>query len=334
MPDRPYHQKLHLENFTVFRDATFEFVPSVNVLIGENGTGKTHVMKVLYAVQFALQRDKLPELPEIFNIERRSDLISMPIEEGNTTSLEGVYRDEMWKLFVEHSSKLNPAYFAHDSPLVKRPVFIPATEMMGHTRRFLTTYDEYKIDFDLTHRDIVALLLSPEKRIENSENDSLLGMLDEKLGGTVEEENERFYLKTPQGRYSMPLVAEGLRKLATLRQLIQNGWLEPGATLFWDEPEVNLNPSLMDEVVAVLLELSRRGVQIFVATHSYVILKEFDLQAKPDDSLRYFALERTENGTQVHPADNYADLSPNLIAEQFDRLYDMELTRATGRKRK
>jgi hypothetical protein len=47
----------------------------------------------------------------------------------------------------------------------------------------------------------------------------------------------------------MPMVAEGLRKIATLVQLQRNGWLIPGTTLFWDEPETNLNPVLMDEVV-------------------------------------------------------------------------------------
>ena len=32
-------------NFTVFDHAEFTFSPGVNVLIGKNGTGKTHVLK-------------------------------------------------------------------------------------------------------------------------------------------------------------------------------------------------------------------------------------------------------------------------------------------------
>lgn len=39
-----------LQNFTVFEQARFELSPGINVLIGENGTGKTHVFKALYAV--------------------------------------------------------------------------------------------------------------------------------------------------------------------------------------------------------------------------------------------------------------------------------------------
>ena len=205
--------------------------------------------------------------------------------------------------------------------------------MMGHTKRFISTYDEYQIDFDQTHRDIVALLLSPEKRSTQENQNPGLKILTNILGGEIEEESERFYLKTPQGRQAMPLVADGLRKIATLYQLIKNGWLEPGAVLFWDEPEIHLSPVLMDEVVAVLLELARSGVQIFLATHSYVILKELDLQALAADDVRYFALESTPEGTTVEMTSDYAQLHPNPIAEQFDSLYDRELTRATGRRR-
>ena len=42
-------EQLHLENFTVFRKLDLKFCRGINVLIGENGTGKTHLLKVLYA---------------------------------------------------------------------------------------------------------------------------------------------------------------------------------------------------------------------------------------------------------------------------------------------
>lgn len=39
---------LHIRQFTVFQDARFEFSPGLNVIIGDNGTGKTHVLKLGY----------------------------------------------------------------------------------------------------------------------------------------------------------------------------------------------------------------------------------------------------------------------------------------------
>ena len=41
--------RLTLEDFTAFRKADLSFSSGVNVFIGANATGKTHVMKVLYA---------------------------------------------------------------------------------------------------------------------------------------------------------------------------------------------------------------------------------------------------------------------------------------------
>lgn len=41
--------KIGAENFTVFEDITIPFSKGLNVLVGENGMGKTHIMKLAYA---------------------------------------------------------------------------------------------------------------------------------------------------------------------------------------------------------------------------------------------------------------------------------------------
>ena len=43
-------KSLSLKNFTVFKNAELSFTPGINVLISANGTGKTHAMKVAYAL--------------------------------------------------------------------------------------------------------------------------------------------------------------------------------------------------------------------------------------------------------------------------------------------
>ncbi|MBI5542633.1 MAG: AAA family ATPase, partial [Deltaproteobacteria bacterium] len=42
--------RLELQRFTVFEDAVLEFGRGVNVLTGENGSGKSHVLKLVYAL--------------------------------------------------------------------------------------------------------------------------------------------------------------------------------------------------------------------------------------------------------------------------------------------
>ena len=41
--------KVYLKNFTVFEEEEIMFSNGINVIIGENGTGKTHLLKSIYA---------------------------------------------------------------------------------------------------------------------------------------------------------------------------------------------------------------------------------------------------------------------------------------------
>jgi hypothetical protein len=80
--------------------------------------------------------------------------------------------------------------------------------------------------------------------------------------GTVSVKNEEFYLNTrEQSALEFQLVAEGVRKIALLWRFIDNGALEKGSVLFWDEPEANVNPVHIPILADMLLELQRDGVQ-------------------------------------------------------------------------
>jgi energy-coupling factor transporter ATP-binding protein EcfA2 len=326
---------LKLTNFTVFKEAEFEFAPGVNVFVGANGTGKTHALKILYGLQlFGRDRQLYPSLATMFYRDMfHKELISTSSGPNEPAQIIAYAENNgKWDVQVVDGGEIWALGQAPTEESVPRPVFIPAIDMLAHTQRFLSTYDEFKIDFDRTYRDIVALLLSPERR----KLDELGIDLKDLTGGAasdIEEENERFYIKSETGRFAAPMVAEGVRKLATVVQLIKNGWIRPGTTLFWDEPEVSVNPSLMTELVKMILKLADAGVQVFIATHNYELLKELDLQAKQGD-VRYFALELVNNEAVVHPTDSYDEIQPNKIAEEFDSLYDRQLTRATGRSRK
>ena len=86
----------------------------------------------------------------------------------------------------------------------------------------------------------------------------------------------------------------------------------------------------MGQIVEILLELQRLGVQVFLATHDYVILKEFDLRRQQHDQLRYHALYRDQEPSEVmlHSAERYLDIHPNAIADTFMDLYDRDVARA------
>ena len=59
---------LQLHNFTAFAELDLTFSPGVNILVGENGTGKTHVMKVCYAACEASKPGALPFHEKLVNV--------------------------------------------------------------------------------------------------------------------------------------------------------------------------------------------------------------------------------------------------------------------------
>jgi recombinational DNA repair ATPase RecF len=105
MTGYPYHQTLRLENFTAFKDTEFEFVPGINAFVGENGTGKTHVMKALYAFQRTasrLEADFQATLAELFQIRNTANLVRLESDIA-IAGAHGRYNDIPWNYRVEGS---------------------------------------------------------------------------------------------------------------------------------------------------------------------------------------------------------------------------------------
>ena len=100
--------------------------------------------------------------------------------------------------------------------------------------------------------------------------------------------------------------------------------------LFWDEPETNLNPKLMKTVVSILVELHRMGVQILIATHDYVTLKEFDLATEKGDDLCYHSLYRDEDSEKIDisSTSEFLKISPNAIDDAFGTIIDREIDKS------
>jgi ABC-type histidine transport system ATPase subunit len=164
------------------------------------------------------------------------------------------------------------------------------------------------------------------------ERKRILEILQKTMKGKVAIKGEEFFLRNEQGELEFTLLAEGYRKLGLLWVLLQNGTLLDGSALFWDEPETNLNPSLLQPIIEILIEMQRMGVQIFIATHDYVLLKEFDLQLKPDDKILFHSLYREQDGKiKVSSTGNYLEINPNAIDDTFGGFIEREITKSMGR---
>ena len=131
---------------------------------------------------------------------------------------------------------------------------------------------------------------------DNKENplNPAVELLEKELGFKVLQMNGRFYIQTEGRNMEAHLVAEGLRKLASILYLILNGEINEKTILFWDEPESNLNPALIKIVAKFILTLEQCGLQIFIATHDYLLTHILSLHSEYKEhtkaSVKFFSL--------------------------------------------
>ena len=374
-------EHLELKNFTVFNSLELDLSPRINVIIGENGTGKTHLLKAAYGLCSGVPLKNKPESSED---ELKAALtakllrIFMPLEEklgklhhrGATgkACLQARFAKghRIAATFSRKSKTLAIQERANHEQSQAGAVFIPTKEALSLAKGMANKSHDRKtleLIFDAAYLDIAAALM--EEGHEDVESkvsldprfNAIIPQLTNLIGGRYRWENgdfcfesgsyaEKVNTKRSKSRaaqmyqdstttrfvrsrgplFSSEMTAEGFRKIGILHRILSNGILNPGSIgpLFWDEPESNMNPRMMEPLVCVLLELSRNGQQIILATHDYVLLKWFDLlmDKGKEDHVRFHTLYRDiQSGeVKIDSTDDYREIERNPISEAFNHL--------------
>jgi AAA15 family ATPase/GTPase len=346
-------ERLELRNFTAFTGVTLELSPKINVIIGENGTGKSHLLKAAYglcagAPLFKNKPDTSKEELEAVLTAKLMRLF-MPLDDKlGKIHHQGASEQAYLSAMFAQGQKIAATFFNNSKAIAVQDytnyknyqgeaVFIPTKEVLSFMKGFTSLYEKYGLSFDQTYQDICLLLDLPEVRQETLHEKSKWAMaeIEDICGGRfVFYGGGKVTFKTENAEYSANSMAEGFRKAGMLSRLLETGAIQPGISgpLFWDEPEANLNPNLMKLLVQILLELSRNGQQIILATHDYVLLKWFDLlmDKGKDDQVRFHVLKQSNNEIRVEISDSYQSIPEHAIANTFSDLYDAEIKRSIG----
>jgi energy-coupling factor transporter ATP-binding protein EcfA2 len=348
-------ERLELRNLTVFSSLKLELSPKINVIIGENGTGKTHLLKAAYGLCAGAPLFK--NTPEISDADLEAALTAKlvrlfkPLDDKLGKMRRQGANDQAYLSALFAGGQKIAATFSYNSRALAiqdrtnyhqvqaEAVFIPTKEVLSFMKGFNSLYEKYGLSFDQTYQDICLLLDLPEIRQETLHEKSKWAMseIESICGGHfVFYGGGKVTFKTENAEYSANSMAEGFRKAGILSRLLETGAVQPGVsgTLFWDEPESNLNPKLLKLLVQILLELSRNGQQIILATHDYVLLKWFDLlmDAGKDDHVRFHSFYRNERTSEikVSSTENYLSITPNPIDEAFGFLINQEIENDMG----
>lgn len=334
-------KRMTLKNLTVFSEADLKFGQNLNVIIGENGAGKTHLLKMVYSVlavsaeegrkpkatiptKSVLQTRLADKLVNIYRPEYLGRLARRK-QGRERCDISLKFQKSAWDIEFSFASNSKSEVSIAKLPeawVDVSPAYLPTRELLTIFPNFISVYEGHYLEFEETWRDTCSLLGAliqrgpKEKRIRE-----LLEPLEEAMGGVMElDKNGRFYLRNSYGRMEMPLVAEGLRKLGMLARLIATGALLDKGYLFWDEPEANLNPVLIKQVAKSILDLCDAGIQVFVATHSLFLLRELEILLSDKNygkvKARFFGLHQTEDGVRIDQGPSVDDIGDIAVLDE------------------
>lgn len=322
-----------------------EWTPSkkLNVIIGQNDTGKTLLLKLLYATSRVLEnyqkgdsqqtiRQLLDDkLTWTFQLKHLGDLVSKGKKAPGKLEFEGdfSYKEGTQKLrfsFSPSASKGVGDCTEKINRLKSISVFIPPKEVLSIARvvRKSREIDE-EFGFDDTYLDLIKYL--DKSRTQGGRKISSLARskISDYMGGKIEKgSDEKWRLRKGNTIYDIFTTAEGLKKIAIFDVLIGNKVINENTVLFIDEPEAHLNPEGMIHFMEALADLSKIGVQLFINTHSYFIIRKLQLIAKEEQwDMPILTLER--NNGQPKQSNLKEGLPDNPIIDTAVKLYEQEI---------
>lgn len=375
--------QLQLKNFTAFTDLAIDFSPSINIIIGENGTGKTQLLKAVLALSAPDAQGELADEQLAYKLCRLYHPLSGKVGELRRAGTRG---KSALKITFGSGRVIRAKFHGKDTAAkvtttgiggAPAPaIFIPTKEVLSLVRGLTTEEPDLPTIeriFDDGYLGLARQLVNEgagdlNAKVQlNPKFASIFPRLANLIGGQYLLENGRFvfepgqymekdaasrskaqhaqmyqdntewkFVPSSKHRLSSGMTAEGFRKIGVLQRLLSNGSLNPGITgpLLWDEPESNLNPKLMRDLVQALLELARNGQQVILATHDYVLLKWFDLlmDKGKGDHVIFHRLYRTEGeeNVQHESQSDYSIVGRSAISNTFAELYDEDIKRALG----
>lgn len=350
-------RKLVVEGITVFpQKVSFDFVPGINIIVGGNDSGKSHLMKLCYALSRWGEKSLRREFPETWAEERRLVRCLLSAfgaqELGSLTSrcspsgearVHASLQGEKAPLgsaelgFEFSASGEEGALSISAMPqrfLQENALYLPPREVLSLFPCYLQVIKRTPELMDAASRDLCqALEGEPTEAPEPMQR--VLRLIELLLHGQLRRHSSRFLLQRgSEPPMELSLVAEGFKRLGCIALLIANGSLRAGSTLYWDEPEMNLNAAHLPLLCGIMLGLCEAGVQLMVTTHSLFLLRELVIrlgeERRRELSRRFIGLQppATHFGAvRVSSGDTLDDISPleSLQAEmdQADRYLRM-----------
>jgi len=330
-------KKIELNNFGPLAKLNWPKLGKVNLVLGGNGTGKTFLLKALYCTIKTLEEykrgDDQRRLEDIlagklywtFQPEKIGDLVTKGVDAALSCTVQFDHDYFTYK-FGKDTTRQITIVKNHVEPRSSNSIFLPAKEVLSLHQIILKSREQDKLfGFDDTYLDLArALRQSPTKGRNYPEFANSRKSLEDILGGRVEydETAGRWQFKKGNQKFSIGTTAEGIKKIAILDTLLGNRYLDTSSIIFIDEPEAALHPTAISQLLDIVAMLASRGIQFFLASHSYFVVKKLFLIAQKEGiSIPIISAD----GEQWKTANLKNGMPENTIINESIRLYEEEV---------
>ena len=287
--------RIDLKNFGPLSSLKWENLGPVNLIVGGNGAGKTFLLKAIYSAMRTLEEYKrgddqrtaaeilAQKLYWTFQPEKIGDLVTKGAESALSSTLRLNKKDFVYS-FGKDTKKQIASLENQVPKRSSNSIFLPAKEVLSLHQIILKSREQDKdFGFDDTYLDLARALRHSTKRGKNyKEFSTSRKSLENLLEGRVEydESSGRWQFKKGNQKFPIGVTSEGIKKISILDTLLGNRYLDTGSIVFIDEPESALHPVAISHLLDIVSVLAERGIQFFLASHSYFVVKKLYLIAQ------------------------------------------------------
>ncbi|SHJ68978.1 ATPase/GTPase, AAA15 family [Dethiosulfatibacter aminovorans DSM 17477] len=331
-------QNIKLSNFGVIEELEWNNLGKINVIVGENGSGKTFLLKSLYAslktIEVYRRGNEMKKDSELlvdklhwtYQVNKIGDLVMKGAD--NPLKYEMKFNNREFEFSFGKSATKNITRIRNNVDIRKEnSIFLPAKEVLSLYDVILESRENDRLfGFDDTYYDLVKALKIPKSKGKNyKEFAKSREMLDKIIDGRVEFDSvdNNWYFKRGNQKFSIHSTAEGIKKISILDHLLGNRYLDKESVIFIDEPEAAIHPKAISQFMEILKVLTDNQIQVFIATHSYFVLKKLHIIAKREDiSIPIISLDNEGNS---FTSDLQIEMPDNEIVNESIRIYEEEI---------
>jgi AAA15 family ATPase/GTPase len=326
-----------IDNFGPLTHFEWPHLGPINLVLGGNGTGKTFLLKALYSTMRTVEEYKrgqdqrtaseilVEKLYWTFQPDKIGDLVT----KGSESALSCVIQFDHQRFDYSFGKDTARQISTLENQIPSRSsnsIFLPAKEVLSLHQIILKSREQDKaFGFDDTYLDLArALRQSPRRGRNYPEFAQSRQDLETLLGGRIEFDEVSGHWQFKKGHQKFPIgvTAEGIKKIAILDTLLGNRYLDNGSIVFIDEPESALHPTAISQLLDIVALLSESGIQFFLASHSYFVVKKLFLIAQAKQMSIPVISAQDDQWVATNLQDNMPN---NPIIDESIRLYKEEV---------